>query len=289
MTTDTNQGALRSRDVRRRSDRAAASIDAADFVHRTTAAGVFERMAPMQLEVRHILELGCATGKCSRRLAKQFRRARVVSLDLSIGMLKAAKSRRGRFSGIREVQADASQLPFADATIDLVYANLLLPWIDDLPACFADVARVLRKDGLFAFSSLGPDSLAALRDAWGKVDEFQHVNRFHDMHDIGDALMQNGLRDPVLDVDYLTVTYNKLSSLFDDLTAAGARNSLLHRASSLTGKNAFEAMKDCLHSQIKDGALQLPLEIVYGHAWSGGPRPDAGEFRLDVEQIGRRR
>jgi malonyl-CoA O-methyltransferase len=289
MKTDTNPASLRRKDVKRRFDRAAASIDAADFVHRQTADGLFERMTPMQIEVSVAVDLGCATGRCSRDLAKRFRRARIVSLDLSSAMLKKSRSKRSRFSKLVEVQADLSRLPFADQSVDLVFANMLLPWVDDLPNCFSEVSRVLRKDGLFSFSSLGPASLAELRDAWRDVDDYQHVNIFPDMHVIGDSLVQAGLRDPVLDVDFLTVQYKKLESLFGDLTACGARNSLLLRPGGLTGRAKFAAVRDHLEALMHENGLHLPLELVFGHAWGGGPRQSAAEYHLGVEQIGRRR
>ena len=113
---------------------------------------------------------------------------------------------------------------FADASVDVVFANMLLPWIDDPAAAFAEIARVLRQDGLLAFATLGPDSLLELRDAWRTADAGAHVKQFADMHDIGDALVRAGLRDPVLDVDRLSVTYRNSAALFRDITAFTTRS-----------------------------------------------------------------
>ncbi len=179
-------------------------------------------------------------------------------------------------------------LPIRSGSIDLVFANLLLPWIDDLGSFLAEVARVLRKDGLFMFSSLGPDSLAELRDAWRAIDDVEHVNSFTDMHNVGDALMQAGLREPVVDVEHLTVTYGSVKSLFSDLTDAGARNCLQGRARGLTGKARFAALRESLETRFDNGTLAVSLELVFGHAWGGGARGQAGEFRLAPESIGRR-
>ena len=67
----------------------------------------------------------------------------------------------GWFSARPAVQADACRLPLADGTVDVIFANLLLPWIDDPEQFFREAARVLRKEGLLVFSTLGPDSLLA--------------------------------------------------------------------------------------------------------------------------------
>lgn len=277
-------GALCAAALRRRFDRAAASFDEADFVHRHTERGMLERMAPMTVEVRRILDIGSATGRASRKLARTFRRSRVVSLDTSMNMLRRARRSRSRFARVAEVRGDALALPLRAGSIDLVFANLLLPWMDDLPAFFSSVARVLRKDGLFVFSTLGPDSLAGLREAWRAVDSNEHVNPFPDMHDVGDAAVRSGLRDPVLDVDWLTLEYGSAETLFRDLTAAGARNSLRGRSAALTGRGRLEAFRRALPEP-----LSMRLELVFGHAWGGEARGPAGEYRLDVTDIGRMR
>lgn len=203
-------------------------------------------------------------------------------------MLQLAKQRRPFFAKPSALQADASNIPLQDGSVDLVFANMLLPWVGDLPACFSEVARVLRKDGVFAFATFGPDSLSEIRQAWHAIDEDWHVNAYPDMHDIGDALVRAGLRDPVLDVDHLTVTYRDTAALYTDLTCAGGRNCLHGRRRTLTGKQRFRAMDRLLADRMADGVLSLSLELVYGHAWGGGPRLPAGEFRLDPSDIPRR-
>lgn len=290
-TVDENRklGALDSDDVRRRFDRAARRFDEADFVHRQAAAGLFERMSPMLLNVQRILDAGAAAGQASRALAAKFKTSRVISLDLSLEMLRQARNSHRRFSRIAELQANATRLPLVAGSIDLVFANMLLPWSDDIPALFGEIGRVLRKDGLFVFSSLGPDSLQELRQAWQAVDPHEHVNSFVDMHDLGDALVHAGFREPVLDVDYLTVVYRNCNALFRDLTASGARNSLRRRRPTLTGKGRFNDMRARLEQKFRDGALPLRLELVFGHAWGGGAQYPAGEYHLDVSEIRRRR
>lgn len=289
MAADSETLELNRDNVRRRFDFAATRFDEADFVHRHTADGLFERLAPMVLDVRRVLDAGSATGAASRALARMYKKSHVVSLDASLDMLRQARSRRSRFSRVSELQADALRLPLATGCIDLVFANMLLPWSDDPGPFFREVRRVLRKEGLFAFATLGPDSLRELREAWRAVDDDAHVNMFPDMHDIGDLIVQAGLNDPVLDVDYLTVAYRSSDALFRELTAAGARNSLKDRRHTLTGKRRFARMRERLEASFRGGSLWLQLELVFGHAWGSGPPLPAGEYRLDVADIGRRR
>ncbi len=288
-TMNANPGQLVFRDVQRRFDRAAKNFDATDFVHRHTFAGLSERLSPAIIRPARILDLGCATGSGSSQLAKQYRRARIICFDASLGMLQLARKKRSRLSKLVELQGDARRIPLQDGSVDLVFSNLLLPWVSDLPACLTEVGRVLRKDGVFAFATFGPQSLDEIRAAWRSLDQDWHANAYPDMHDIGDALVRAGLRDPVLDVDYLSVTYRDSDALFQDLTNTGARNSLQNRRKSLTGKQRFGQMRENLLARADNGTLSLNLELVYGHAWGGGPRLPEGEFRLDPGSIVQRR
>jgi len=279
------QHTLRRRDIRRRFDRAADSFDDADFVHRETRDGLFARLSPVVVDADVVVDLGSATGNATAALAKRFRGAQVVAVDLSHAMLRRCRDKRSWFSKVSVVQADALALPLADQSVDVVFSNLLLPWITDPAAIAAEVARVLRKDGLFAFSTLGPDSLLELREAWRQIDNYEHVNRFLDMHDVGDALVRAGLRDPVLDVDRLTVSYDDTHAVFRDLTANGGRNALEHRSPGLHGRSRFRAMQDALEATRVDGRFRLDLELVYGHCWGGGPRRQDGQIRIDAGSI----
>ena len=276
---------MRLRDVRRRADRAAGGFDNVDFVHATARSGLLARLLPVTVQVRTVVDLGAATGSGCPLLARRFRGARILAVDVSAAMLRAARRKQGVFRRYRLVQADACKLPFADHSLDLVFANLLLPWIDEPRRLFEEVARVLRQGGVFAFSTLGPDSLSLLRHAWQQVDDHAHVNRFFDMHDIGDAALQAGLRDPVLDVDRMTVTYHDAATLFRELTAMGARNSLGGRARSLTGKARFQRMLGGLESGRSGGTLPLELEIVFGHCFGAGRRPASAEVRVDASRV----
>lgn len=283
-TDDNSQ--LNLRDVRRRFDRAAPGFDGVDFVHSATREGLLTRLAPMLIDANTIVDLGCATGAGGKALSRRFRRAHIISVDLSQRMLRQAQHKRSLFGRRSVVQANAAALPLAAHSVDLVFANLLLPWISDLTTLFTELGRVLRKDGLFIFSALGPDSLRELRQAWRSVSDGAHVNHFLDMHDIGDAAVRSGLRDPVLDVDRLRISYERPEAFFADLTALGGRNSLQNRSGSLTGKNRFGAMKTALAGP---GALTLDLELVYGHCWGSGAPSAGADVRIDAAQIGQRK
>ena len=277
------------RHMRRRFDRAADQFDSVDFVHAETRRGLFERLEGLTTKANTVVDLGCATGSSMAQLSKRFGRAHVVGVDLSANMLAASRRRKSWFARSSFVQADAHALPFANESVDVVFCNMMLPWVADPGAVFTEAARVLRKEGLFAFATLGPDSLSELSAAWQGLDNHAHVNPFADMHDIGDGLVNAGLRDPVLDVDRLEISYQSSERLFEDLTAMGARNVLADRPPGLTGRRRFHAMTESLEGNSSGPGLTLNLELVFGHCWGAGPRQNPGNWGVDAASIPIRR
>ena len=279
---------LRTSDIRRRFELAAENFDEFDFVHAVTRDGLFARLEPMTVTARTVVDLGCGTGTTSKMLAKRFRGAQIIGVDQSPAMLRQATAKKSWFSRTSFIEADAAAIPLDDHSVDVVFSNQLLPWIDDVPAVFHEVNRILQKNGLFIFASLGPDSLAELRNAWQTIDQGAHVHHFADMHNIGDAAVGAGLGDPVLDVDRLKISYSDPAALFRDLTGTAARNCLAERRRSMTGKKRFQALGEALQPAGVDTAIELELELVYGHCWGLGKQRGTEEVRIGLNQIGRR-
>ncbi len=260
---------LDTRAVRRAFDAAAADYDRHAALQREVAARLIERLGYMTIDPALIVDLGAGTGYCTQRLEQRYRRAHVVLADLAPAMLATARRGAPRwFSRRHYVCSDARALPFADASVDLIVSSLTLQWCEDLLAVFTDCARVLRPGGLVLFSTLGPDTLKELRAAWDAADAAPHVNRFRDMHDVGDALIHAGLSSPVMERDDLVVTYPDVLTLMRDLKGIGAQNNLLGRNRALTGRHRLAALTAGYEPYRHEGLLPATYEVVYGHAWA---------------------
>lgn len=101
---------------------------------------------------RDVLELGCGSAPCARWLAGQG--ARAVGLDISMGMLQRGRAAMAA-SGptVPLVQAGAENLPFADASFDIVCSAFgAVPFVADSARVMREVARVLRPGGRWVFS-----------------------------------------------------------------------------------------------------------------------------------------
>lgn len=272
----------------RRFSQAAAGYDSASVLQDLVRTELLERLEVVQLQPTVVLDLGCGTGQGSAALLARYAplqplkeraksllglapkppQARVIGIDSAPGMLAAAAA-HVRANPLGELlAADACALPFPAAHAELVFASLLLPWIADPDALFAEVRRVLRPGGLFAFATLGPDTLHELRAASKVVDDTPRVLEFTDMPELARGLQQAGFADPVLDRDLHRLTYSGTAALFADLRALGATNRRKDRAAHLTGRARIEALSDAYEIH-RDASGRLPVtcEVIYGHAW----------------------
>jgi len=265
-------------------NRASRSFDDADFVHCEARRRMFERLALVQFSPEVAVDLGAATGKGSAELADAFPGARIIAVDRSVAMLARAQERCGE--RVEYVEADAEQLPLADGSVDLLFANLLLPWCAP-DAVFSEVARVLREGGVFSFATVGPETLREVRAAWSSIDERIHVHGFVDMHDLGDLVARAGFSDPVMDVDLLTITYRDVGSLVADLHACGASNVAGGRRTTLTGRGRWKQFEQALEATREGDRFAVNVELIFGQAFARGPgfqRP-GGETSVSAQEM----
>ena len=270
--------------------RASATFDDADAVHSEARARLLARLPLFKLDPRHIVDLGAATGKASPELAALYPDARILAVDLCRHMASRSMARCRRLDRAAAITGDAEHLPLRDGSIDLIFANLLLPWCDP-GEVFREASRVLRNGGLLLFTTVGPDTLGEVRQAWSEVDDGLHVHGFADMHDLGDLANRAGLAEPVLDIDRLTVTYPDVGGLVSDLRACGATNVAHGRRSQLTGRSRWNAFRERLESQQTEAGLSIGVELIFGQAWGTGRTAapgDGDQVGISLDEVTRR-
>lgn len=290
--TKAGTAALDRRAIARDFDKAAATYDKVAVLQRAVLERLFERLDVIRLQPQRILDLGSGSGTAARELARRYRRARVLQLDIAHAMLRHSRQRGWRwFSRQRFVQADACRLPLAPTSLDFVFSSLMLQWIDDPQQLFTELRHCLRPGGLVQFASFGPDTLQELRASWAAADTAPHVNRFVDMHDLGDALVQAGFIDPVMEAEHFHLTYRDAYALMHELQQLGAQNGLSDRRRSLTGPRRLRAMVAAYEAhRDMQGRLPATFEVVYGHAWVPEQSPQSrdaisGEVRVPLSVL----
>lgn len=282
------------RQVRRAFSRSADHYDEAAALQREVASRLMESLdylsdPAVAMTPGCVLDVGCGPGHAAIAMQARWPKARVVALDLAAPMLQATRGNaatrpgagRPRWLGGRAaplpVCADARALPLADASVDLLFSNLCLQWVEDLPAVFAGFRRVLRPGGRLLVSTFGPDTLHEMRSAFADADAAPHVSLFPSIAQFGDALVAAGFRDPVLDRDLFVHGHGTLGGLMRELRTLGATNASVERRRSLTGRarfaraaDAYEALRGAAGGPLA-GLLPATWEVIYAQAWAPPP------------------
>jgi len=116
------------------------------------------------LQVERLLEVGCGTGHWLTLL--QPATPHLFGLDLSAGMLRQARRRHGQLALVR---GRADQLPFPDASFDLVYCVNAIHHFERQHTFIAEAWRLLRPGGALAVIGFDPRQH---RDKWYIYDFF---------------------------------------------------------------------------------------------------------------------
>jgi malonyl-CoA O-methyltransferase len=184
------------RQVRRAFSRAAAGYDEAATLQRAVEARLIEALEYYPAKhgdarpPQRVLDLGSGPGRGAAAMRKRWPKAQVLALDLALPMLRQARVREGWHPlrrGIDRVCADARALPLAGDSVDVLFSNLCLQWVEDLPAVLAGFRRVLRPGGMLLVSTFGHDTLHELRAAFAAADAAPHVSPFVEIAQLGDA------------------------------------------------------------------------------------------------------
>lgn len=282
--------------IRRSFERAAATYEAAATLQKEVALRLDDHLEEMRIEPKRILDAGCGPGIGFDLLRARYPQAELIGLDLAHAMLQQARGHTappslfGRLAKlwqsvpeVRYVCGDIEALPLAKDSVDLIWSNLALQWATDLPGAFQQLHRALRPEGLLLFSTFGPDTLRELRAAFAGLDGYGHVNRFIDMHDIGDMLVHAGFAHPVMEMELITVTYPDLKGVLRELKDIGAHTVLEGGRSGLMGRREWQRLTENYERFRSDGRLPASFEVVYGHAWAG--RKDKHEDGRQVIQM----
>lgn len=111
-------------------------------------------------KVERVLEIACGTGIVTRRLRDELPPGvEIIATDLNPDMFEFAKAKFRKHENVRWQQADASALPFSEASFDAVVCQFGFMFVPDKAAAMRESHRVLRSGGLLLFNVW--DSFAA--------------------------------------------------------------------------------------------------------------------------------
>ena len=196
---------------------------------------------------QRVLELGCGTGSMWQGVTLPGD-CHVTLTDLSAGMLETARRNTAHLHADYAV-CDAMALPYANASFDVVIANMMLYHVPDISLALGQIRRVLKPDGRFFAATFGEHgAVEAVLDMLQLPCAFNH--RF---------TLQNGAeqlkkhfsdirlmrRDDALDVTHLPDLIGYLRSM---------------QGMTVLADIPDETLLNVFRTRMKDGVLSLPKE-----------------------------
>jgi malonyl-CoA O-methyltransferase len=275
--------------IRNKFNQAAAGFDQVAVLTQEVGQRLLQRLSMLKITPNTIVDLGCNTGEFTQKLQQQFPQAQLYAVDIAEKMLHQTQAKYPD-AHFHTICAGAEQLPLADNSVDLIFSNLVFHWCQDITQALRECQRVLRADGLLLFAMYGPATLQELRQSWQAVDEYEHVNYFHEVREVGNYLMQAGLQEPVTDTETLLLTYPEVVAIFRELKRLGANHlSVAKQRLSLTGKQRWQNMLQHYQQfRLANGQFPATYEIVYGAAWGQAnqlQQSNPQEVFISVEDI----
>lgn len=267
--------------VKQRRERAAQNFQKHNFLFDWSRKQIHDRLMDINRSFDRSLQLG------SRCILSQHPKIRsTIISDITVSSIEETSS--------PYIQASEEFLPFAQGSLDLVLSNLNLHTINDLPGALIQIRRALKADGLFIASLFGGETLYELRQIMTEIDiqmhngASPHIFPFADKPQMGDLLHRAGYALPVIDSEFITVTYDNIFKLFADLRGMGESNSIIERRKTPLSRHYFMECAKAYQKrhQESDGRIVATFEIIFILGWAPHKsqqkplKPGSAEFRL---------
>jgi malonyl-CoA O-methyltransferase len=242
--------------------RAAESYDSVAKLQREVGKRLLTHLDLGPAAADRVLDLGCGTGFFQPDLSARYPGATYLGLDLAPGMITYARARSS--SPGLWIVGDAECLPLATESVDVVFSSLAVQWCHRPEWFLSELARILKPGGRCVFTTLGPDTLRELREAWAAVDAYQHVNNFLP----AEALLAAAGTVPgvelALSTERHSMYYQRVGELLGELKLLGAHNMNRRRPSGLTSRRTLQGMLQAYESWRVDGLLPATYDVIFG-------------------------
>lgn len=250
--------------VARAFGRAARSYDEHAGVQLAVAANLLD-MIPHDLDatdVAQALDLGCGTAPLARKLCARLPACHWIGVDISAEMLAEAHDRGRLHERYQPLCADATALPLADASRDLIFSSFALQWIDASTAS-AEIGRVLRTDGLLLMALPVAGTLRELKESWAEVDQQVHVNTLLAAPEWLQQLERHRLA--CIDAQTITITehYPSLNAIGRMLKLTGAHHVSGRQSAGLLSPRRRRALEHAYEMKRDDKGLPLTWQVLF--------------------------
>jgi len=254
-----------------------AEFQQASSLAREGGEELLSRLEWLTIKPQRVVDMGCGIGEMAWRLQARYPEASIIALDSDAARLQHGKQDSQSFFSTHKDKpvpaylcADSANLPFSNHSVDLIFANLLLPWCEDFNRLLKEWRRVLAPHGVLLLTALGPDTLQSVSQTFA----LPLIPQLLDMHDVGDMLMKHGFAEPVLDVNYYTLAYREKKTCFHELQASemclpasaalcsSQTNENVEALFEVVFAHAFAPEESKTFSASADGDVRVPLSKI---------------------------
>ena len=238
-----------------------------EFLLAEATNDLMDRLSMVKRDFALCAEVGGHTGLMAKALVTRAGTERVIRLEQIAALM--AEDAEG-------IVFDGEVLPLKPQSLDLVVSPLFLHWTNDLPGALIQIRQSLVPDGLFLGSILGSESLHELRVAFLQAESeltggaTPRVAPLPDVKDMGALLQRAGFALPVVDQDRLTVRYDTMFALVQDLRRMGATNALAARSRVPMRRSVLMRAAEIYAETYSDpdGRLRATFQILSLSGWS---------------------
>lgn len=225
----------------------AASYDANSRLQKRVAIELLNRTSKLDGK---ILDIGAGTGM----IRENSNFTDLVEIDFSFDMCK-----KNAKNGGLVVNADAENLPFADASFEHIISSLTIQWLNNLDAFAAEMQRVLKSGGSFHLSTFGNGTLTELSRSFAELDDEQHIISFPNTIFLFALLKKAGF--DAIDIHAQTITYrhDNVMEILQQMKHIGATYPLRGGKKGLAGKEYFQKLDAIYRKKFADAEGKLPV------------------------------
>jgi len=230
-----------------------------DFLFQWSSQQILDRLSLIKRDFTDILQIGTRDTETFNALKNK----NPIRIDLSCNFKNT-------------IIADEEFLPIKPASQDLIISNLNLHTVNDLPGTLLQTRKTLKPDGLFIAALFGGETLNELRTALIQAELklkegiSPRVNPLTDKQDCGALMQRAGFALPVIDSERITVTYENMFKLMQDLRGMGEGNAITARDKSYPGKALFIEAAKIYHEHYaeSDGRIYATFDIIFLLGWA---------------------
>ncbi|GAB4221886.1 MAG: methyltransferase domain-containing protein [Francisella sp.] len=144
---------------------------------------------------------------------------------------------------------------------DIVISNSIIHLTDNIVQELDNYYHLLNNEGILLFSTFGEKTFITLRDVFSNVSNYQHTNSMIDIITWGNTLQDSHYTTPAIESDVITLTYENINTLFDDIRHLNEPLADTKMNFGLTGKKMWYELIEKLRQNLK-----LEVEALYGYA-----------------------